>query len=63
MIGSIIVIIVGLIIAIAGPTTGAIVSRRDASGRRRSARVAGNTAAGIGVLIVVYGIYLTATSV
>ncbi len=62
MVGGIIVIVVGLLIAIAGPTTGVIVSRRDDSGRTRSARVAGNTAAGIGVLIALYGVYLVATS-
>ncbi|WP_428261689.1 hypothetical protein [Haliangium sp.] len=62
MIGGIITIVLGLVIAIAGPVTGVIISRRDASGRRRSAKVVGGSAAGIGVLIIIYGVYLLASS-
>ena len=62
MLGGIIVIIMGVAMAILGPTVGVIVSKRDASGRRRSARVTGNAAAGIGVCIAIYGIYLTVTA-
>lgn len=58
MVGGIIIIVIGLAIVIAGPVTGVVVSRRDPSGRRRSAKVVGNSAAGIGVLIIIYGIYL-----
>jgi hypothetical protein len=63
MVGGIILIVIGLIMMIAGPTTGIIVSRRDDTGRRHSAKVVGNSAAGIGVLIMIYGIYVAATSV
>lgn len=62
MVGGIIVIVVGLIIAIAGPVAGVTISRRDERGRGRSAKVFGNSAAGIGVLIIIYGIYLVATN-
>jgi len=61
MVGGIITIVLGLVIAIAGPTAGVIVSRRE-GGRSRSARVAGNSAIGIGVFIIIYGIYQVATS-
>ena len=62
MVGGIITIVLGLVIAIAGPTAGVIVSRRGERGRTRSARVAGNSAIGIGVLIIIFGIYQVATS-
>ena len=62
MVGGIITIVLGLAIAIAGPTIGVTVSRRGQGGRGRSAKVFGNTAAGIGVLIAIYGIYQLATS-
>jgi len=61
MVGGIITIIIGALIAILGPVAGVTISRRDPSGQRKSAKVTGGAAAAIGVMIIIYGIYLLAS--
>jgi len=61
VVGGIITIIFGLLLAICGPVAGVTISARDSSGRRRSAKVYGSGAAVIGVMIIIYGIYLLAS--
>lgn len=62
MVGGIITIVIGVLMLIAGPIVGVTISRRERSGRSRSGKITGTSAAVLGIFIIIYGIYLVATN-